>query len=241
METTFNDILRILKRAWALILAVAILVGGLAFTMTVANYKPTYRTTAKILAVPIATGMDTSPNHASVSYVYNLLPTFIKLFQVNNVLDEVRLEMNSRGDDIVTVIYDRKSVKGSFSFSYDDDLIINVSCVTSSQRDAVDLMNSMLKHSEDFIENSPYDNIRLEVVENPTSIADVVKVNPPVVSNTVVAGVAGFFLICFVVIMLEMLNTRVKDEKEIMQKYQVPVIGMVPMVSIDKRSKHKKS
>lgn len=52
MDITFNDILRILRRAWILLLVVTIVGGSIAFCYTSLTAKPTYSTTAKVLAEP---------------------------------------------------------------------------------------------------------------------------------------------------------------------------------------------
>ncbi len=238
MDITFNDILRILRRAWILLLVVTIVGGSIAFCYTSLTAKPTYSTTAKVLAEPDGE-IFSNASTSSINYAHSLFPTFIEMFQVTDVIDAVRTDMNSR--EITSgVVYDSK-LKNKYTFSFNDQsLVINIKCVADNALDAVDLMNSMITHGIEYISSGYYNNVKLKVMEKP-SLTTVVKHEAPVVKNAVIAMVAAFLLTCIAVILHEVLNTRIKNEKDIMEKYDLPVLGLIPVIEDGKKATTRKA
>ena len=54
--------------------------------------------------------------------------------------------------------------------------------------------------------------------------------SPNITMNTIIAAFAGFFLTAVILILIEFLDTTVKDEKDLRDAYTVPVIGTIPKI-----------
>ncbi|NLC18117.1 MAG: polysaccharide biosynthesis tyrosine autokinase [Clostridiales bacterium] len=103
--------------------------------------------------------------------------------------------------------------------------IFQVSVTTNSASDSFELAKAIQNIAPDFIKS----------IKNTTEISVVDPVvmprqpsGPHVLLNTAIGGLMGFVLSVLLVFIWELIDVNVKDEEELKQRYNKPVIGNIP-------------
>ena len=63
--------------------------------------------------------------------------------------------------------------------------------------------------------------------------------SPNILLNTLIGALLGFIISCIIILLLDMLDIKIKSKEEIANKYSLPILGSIPLYSEDK--KHEKN
>ncbi len=153
------------------------------------------------------------------------------------VLDYIEVRKNSELGDmfdwdyVLDGNYTARQLLGSFSFvSSEDDtnLMFTVSCRAASAKDSRVLVEAfgacINEQSEQVLQG-------IFIINEIHEPQDGVKVSPSVTRNTLFGVVIGAVLPYVIVFVVSILDTRVKQEKDLKEKFKdLPVLGQIPYI-----------
>jgi len=224
------DLIPILKalvsRLWLIIL-VGVIVGGAAFAGTKLLIKPSYRSTftAYINNQTIQEGKDTL-TYSDITASQQLTQTYRLMIQSRSVLMSAAKEIDTH------LSYTQLAAKTSITVK-DETEILNVSVEDQSPEFAYKYANAIAKiapqYISDFVEGSS-----MKIIDYP------VKAQTPYGPSYIKYALFGFVIGALVIIIKTIveffMDDRVRNEQEIEDRFDIPILGVIPDVSEDKKS-----
>lgn len=207
-----------LKKLWLIIL-VGVIAGGLGFAATKLLIQPTYKCsfTAYVNNKKAATSTD-AINNSDVSAAKQLVLTYSQIFKSNTILASADEEMNQS--------YDVKSLKKMVGIEIQNETeIIQVYAIAKSPEKAYEIASAVAKVSPkimgDIVEGSS-----MKIVEYP-QLPDSIY-SPNYGRYTIISFLAGVLLTLVFLTIVYLRNDTITDEKEIEDRFSVPVLGVIP-------------
>ena len=153
-----------------------------------------------------------------LNYVRSLVPSYIEMLQVNDFYRKLAEDAN--------VDYTPAQLRDDIGFSIQNDTqVFKISVSTRSAADSKAIADAVAVVAPQHIDSlGTTARIKLaESAELPVSPS-----SPNVLMNTLVGGVLGIVLAMLVILVKEMLDTRVKGEEDLAQHYTIPLLGTIP-------------
>ena len=226
--TSLKEILKILKKRLLLIISSTIVAVSIAVVISFYILTPIYQAQTQILVNQKSTSEE----------VYS------------KAIMEVDIELINTYNDIITspvilskVIEDLQLDTTPEKLSYYIELssginsrVLYLKVLDSDPKLAVDIANTTV---EIFKEEIPLlfnvDNIN--ILSAATYSEDSIPVSPNKVRNIAIGAVIGLILGIGLAVLLEMLDTKIKDEKDVEEILDTPIMGVVGSIPLKKRKK----
>lgn len=214
---TLLELLGLLRKHMALVVILPIVcaVGTAAFAWLALPNVYTASTTMYVLTRSSDT--QAAPTNGELSASQMLTNDVAKLVKTNRVARDAAAELGMSSLDDYKI-----DVKSDTSTR-----VITVS-VTGESAHAVALIANSLAGTTDSMARELMDaksvNV-LEEAEEPSGPS-----GPPRVMYTAVAFLAGIFLAVAIVVLMDMLNTRVRSPEEAAEMLGLPVVGRIPVI-----------
>lgn len=219
-----QNIFRVIRKWLLLIILVPVL------TVMVTGYyfyqiaQPEYTSSAKILVFhqqneEVLTGSDLGTSS-------NIINDFCVIVTSTPVLQDAAdsMEIERAGGDKSQVrLADLKACKIDVNKGTDNRIVtVSVTSKNASLAyNAVDaIVNSATVYAVDYLKT---DNIR--IIE---PACDAYQSGPASFRNTVIGGAAGFIVAIVFVLMIEFLNTTIRDAEEVEKLLELPVLAKIP-------------
>jgi len=223
MELELRDYVRIIKKRMWLILA---LVVGLAVITAVVSFwflKPVYESTTKLI-VNNSREMTQSMDLNSVNLDIRLVDTYKQIIKTAAITDKVaerNTELGLSGDDITKLL----TVS-----SVSNTQMLTIAAKHSNYETTVLIANEVAKV---FVEEIPkimtVNNVSIlnaaKLVDNPSPIQPNPKLN--IAISIVIALMLGIGL----ALLLEYLDDTIKDENDVHQYVELPVLMVIPKIT----------
>lgn len=219
-EQTINlsEILNIFIKRWWVILISGLVAGLLAFAYSAYLIDPTY-TSSGTLYVVNNTGNPMQTYTASeYTLSVQLVNTYSEILKSDTFCQTISKRLHSK--------ISASQVKSMLTMSgVGETEILRVKAVSKNPELSREVVQEVLN-------NAPEEIMRVvkagsvEIIDNaslPTS-----PTSPNVKRNTAIGFLFGIMLAALVVYVLEMFDTTVKDEDELSEKYEIPVLGIIP-------------
>jgi len=217
MDFTLAQVIKILfKRIFWIVLLTVL---GLSATYTINKYLISESYTASVqFYVNTQDAQTQKIDLNELNYAQKVVNTYINFLKTkvfyNLVLEESGLP------------YSLEAIRNSIKIStVGNTEIFQVSVTTNSAIDSFILAQAVQNVAPDFIKG----------IKNTTEISVVDPVvmperpsGPHVLLNTAIGGLLGFVLSIILVFVWELIDVNVKDEEELKQRYNKPVIGNIP-------------
>lgn len=219
----------LLKRAWIIVLCTVIL-GSAVLVYTVNFVAPQYKASVTIY-VNNNSSKDTSYISSSdLAVALRLVTTYVNIIQSNTVLDKVIAETNlALTTDQVRSMISAEVVGETEMFK--------VTVTTPYPQMSMDLANAIAAIAPDEI---------AEIIEGSSAkIIDYARLpkgssSPNYTTNTILGAAAGAALAIVVIVLQNMLDVRIKNEEDLEKICSVPVLGVIPDLTNDKKDSGKK-
>lgn len=215
----------LIKRIWA-ILAVAVLAACFMAGYTYFRIEPTYSSTSTMLVLTKETTLTSLTDlqiGSQLTKDYSILITSRPVLE--KVIENLELKMNY------------KALKGNVAIENPEDtrlLFITVTMNDAKQAKAV--VDELSIVSSEFIGD------KMEVT--PPKIVEEgengVKTGPNIAKNAIMGFVVGAFLVCAVIVVLELLNDTIQKEEDIERYLGVPTLAMIPEKTSTQKKELKK-
>lgn len=224
-ELTIFDIFKIIfKKIW-LIIGATILCASIGFIYCKMFATPLYMATATLYGSNNSTNTNTITQTDIVSSQL-VVNTYIALLQSNHTLDKVITETK--------LGYTREELHDMIDFSISQDtsvVLIKVTCEDNEH--AMKIANSLANLAPQII-NSFFTNDNTVTGGNNNFMKvidtadDTEQVSPRTLLITSVCGLAGCAGVVLIVLLLAIMDKTIKSEQDIIENYNIPVLGTVP-------------
>lgn len=230
IELDLRDIFKVLlKRAWMIVLCAVILATSVCvYTMNFVT--PKYEASVTMY-VNNNTGKNSNNiSSADLAVALRLVSTYVNIIQSNKVLEKVIAETGMN----LSV----GQVRGMISAEVVDETeMFRVRVATSNPQVSADIANAIAavapNEISEIIEGSSAKVI--DYARVPTS-----RSSPNYVSSAMLGAVAGAVLAAAVIVLCTVLDTRIKHEEDLKKICDVPVLGVIPDLSVDKKKQGRK-
>lgn len=230
IELDLRDIFKVLlKRAWIIVLCAVIL------ATSVCVYTMNFVTPKYEASVTMYVNNNTGKNSNNISssdlaVALRLVSTYVNIIQSNKVLEKVIAETGMN----LSV----GQVRGMISAEVVDETeMFRVRVATSNPQVSADIANAIAAVApgeiSEIIEGSSAKVI--DYARVPTS-----RSSPNYVSSAMLGAVAGAVLAAAVIVLCTVLDTRIKHEEDLKKICDVPVLGVIPDLSVDKKKQGRK-
>ena len=226
------DVLALLKvfwqRAW-LILLIAVLGAGMAFSYTYFLVTPEYQSTAKMYVnnsgLSIG-GTSFSISGASISAAQSLVKTYIEILHTRSTLEKVIDEADLTDKDGNRMTYETLNSMISAS-SLNDTEIFKITVTDTDPSRSKMIANTITQVLPSQI-STVVDGSSVRVVD----LAVVGKKSSPSMTRNVAIGfIIGAVLICGIETILFLTDHYIHDEEYLLQTYNMPLLAVIPDLS----------
>lgn len=220
------DLLRALKKRIGVILLVGIIGGILANLGTRVFIAPTYRTSFTAY-VNNRTNLEgtTSVTSSDLSAAKSLANTYAKILTSRSM---IKLAAEKAGmQDLAGMLNNAVAVSVS-----PDTEILTVSVTMTDPDLATEFAQVLTEVAPEYM-TKIVEGSSMQIIDEP--VRPTGKYAPNYRRNTGMGVIAGVALICMVILLLEVLDDRVKDEDDFRRRYGLVVIGTIPnLLTADK-------
>lgn len=230
VEIDLREIFRVLiKRIWIVVLCAAIL--GSAVLVYTANFvDPLYEANVTIYVNNNSGNDHTYISSADLAVALRLVTTYVNIIQSHTVLEKVIAEagMDLTSDELRSMI--SAEVVGETE-------MFKVTVTTPDPEESVVLANAIAAVAPNeiaaIIEGSSAKII--DYARPPKGSS-----SPNYIMNTLVGAAVGALLAIVIILLQNMLDMRVRNEEELTNICDIPVLGAIPDMMVDANEKGKK-
>ncbi|MBR5218034.1 MAG: hypothetical protein IKV68_06710 [Oscillospiraceae bacterium] len=230
VEIDLKEMLRlILKRAWIIVLC-AVIVGASVLVYTVNFVTPQYQASVTIYVNNNSGKESAYISSADLAVALKLVSTYVNIIQSNTVLDKVIAESGL----LLETDQLRKMISAEVMGETE---MFQVIVTTPNPQMSVDLANAIAKVAPDVI---------AEIIEGSSAkIIDYARLpkgqsSPNYLMCLVIGGLVGAILAIAVILIQNMTDTCIHNEEELEKICPVPVLGLIPDLTIDAKTAGKK-
>ncbi len=213
-----SDIMNIFMKRWWVILISGLVVGLLSFAYSAYLIDPAYTSSGTLYVV----NNQENPFHTYTASEYTLsvqlVNTYSEILKSDTFCQTISKRLNSK--------ISASQVKAMLSMSgVGETEILRVKAISKNPELSREVVQEVLN-------NAPEEIMRVvkagsvEIIDNaslPTS-----PTSPNIKRNTAIGFLLGLVLAALVVYILEMFDTTVRDEDELSERYEIPVLGVIP-------------
>ena len=226
-EINLVKILEIILKLWWFVLIFAIIGGIVAFSISSFLMTPQYTSVARVYVdggSQKAPGSGTTYNEITTNT--RLVSTYIEVLCGDTYLGSISRKAKKLGYNVTG-----QQIKGNITMnSANETEILEIKYADLSPEKAQAILQLILDSAQREI-NRIISGCQVNVVDNaslPTTTS-----SPNVKQNTFIGIFVGVVLGIAVIFIRELLDTRIKDEDDLKNRYNIPVLGVIPNLDVD--------
>lgn len=220
----------IAKRVWIIMLC-AVIVGASVLIYTVNFVTPQYQANVTIY---VNNNSSTEGTHyissADLAVALRLVSTYVNIIQSNTVLEKVIAEAGL----MLTADQVRSMISAE---AVGETEMFRVTVTTPNPQMSADLANAIAKVAPGEIA-AIIEGSSAKIIDYARVPAD--RSSPNYVTNTIIGILVGAALAIVVILLQNIMDTRVKSEEDLENVCDIPVLGVIPDLSGDTKDKRKK-
>lgn len=211
-------IIDILLRRWSIVLLSSIIIGVFAFVYSEVFISPVYSSTATLYVNSSREITNDEISQTNMNSSRRLVMTYTEILKGRTFLGKVADDLNDK--------YTVGELKGMIKMdSLNDTEILSVTVSGTDADDVYRITKSVIKYAPDEL-------IRVVEAGSVKVLDDASEtktpISPNIRQNTFIGIFIGIVIGAFIVIVLELFDTRIKNGDEISQKYKEPLLGEIP-------------
>ena len=224
-QLTITEIMDMMIRKWWILAVAAFSISIVTFAYTEIFIDPLYETdgTLYVNAQRTQSG-DVSQTRINASQ--QLVTTYKEILGRRTFLSRVAADLDNR--------YSIKNISNMITMSsVNETEILEIKVTGKVPEDVYAICHSILTHAPDeLIRVINAGSVKIlddgQIPTNPVS--------PNVKKNTLFAFLLGMVLGAFIVLLLELFDTRIKSREELIHKYDEPLLGEIPELVIIRKA-----
>lgn len=218
------DLLMLLKEVWSkfwIILLVSLFAGGSSFLVAKLIIEPTYRSsfTAYINNNKDET-LTSSLNSSDIIVSQQLVRTYSQIIKCRFVINTAAKESG------INKSYGELSKMVKTEISDETGIItVNVDSLNPSEayKFATNIKDNALRYTAEIVEGST-----MRIIDDP--VISTAPYGPNYFRYALLAAVGAFLLSVLVICIIRILNDKIAGEEEFAERYDIPVVGVIPDV-----------
>lgn len=222
MEISLKQLINLIrKNILPIIVCAAIGLFG-AFGISKFVIPKTYVSTVKLYVSTPQTNQSSALDINSLNYAQKIVDTYIEMLQTNNFYQKII--------DKANLNYTVEKVKSMVKFSTLKDTEVFQAQVSSNSPDEAKAVADQIATLAPDTISQLKDSASLKVVDSAT-LPDKAS-SPNVMLNSVIGFLLGMIFSVVIVLIRDILDVRVKNEDDIMEKYNIPILASIPAFNI---------
>jgi capsular polysaccharide biosynthesis protein len=222
MELSILEIIHILfKKVWVIILATVI---GFSAAFLVSTYliAPTYTSSCQMYVNPGNAESSTGTyigDYTDLQYAQKLVNSYIIILKTDTFLEDVAATAD--------LPYSAEQIRKMLSLSsINNTEFFEVGIESKKATDSYNLVRTITELApSEIMRIRESDSVKIvSPATNPIAPS-----SPNILLNAMIGALLAFVAAAAIVILVEVLDTRVKSEEDISSHYDIPVIGCIPM------------
>ena len=229
---TLQEILALLKKRFILIVSLTFLTGLVAGMYSYFWLTPVYQAQTQILVNQKSTPQDAFRWREMIETDIQLINTYNVIIKSPVILERVieELDLKTTSEKLTSQI---------IVTSQNQSRVLNVSVQDANPRQAVIIVNTIANVFKKEIPKLLHvDNINILSVAELSANPNPLKPNKTL--NVAVGATIGLMVAIFLAFLLEYLDTRVKDEDDVEELLEIPVMGTVGVIVLPRGISKKK-
>lgn len=208
------------QKIWWIALA-AVICGVLAFSYTTIFVEPTYTSTIKMVVVK---SEDRQSTVSDASIAQRQVNSYIAILDDINFYDKVANKADLE--------YTGKQLSKMFSFAVVGETeVFEITVSANNPKDTKIVADAAASVA---LSNTQYKNaLDLVTLKQTSQAREGVKVGPSILRNTLLGFILGAALVVFIAFLQEVLDVRIKTEEDLLEHYDLPLLGTIPDFSAD--------
>lgn len=235
MTIDLRSVFSVIAKQWWTILICLIIGAGIGFT--VAKVTPVYRTNAKYLVMYDGGDSSTGAINQDYTYTKSIMGNCVAIVKtdkfVRMLADRVNAGVDEKSEDYVSVAELNSSVSYTYNIQSDTTLRIAVDSKTAARSyriiTALTDEDYLAKYVKDLFKDSESlqysESLMFSLIDDP------VKPDEPVsktLQYTLIGGLGAAMVCALVWVVVAILDTRIKNERDLVEKYDLPMLGTIP-------------
>lgn len=220
IEYSLSEIFVILvKRLWIIVLCILVVTLG-AFGVTKILIPEKYTASVSMYVAPNNGNADLIASLNELNYAQKVVNTYIEILKTDSFMRSVA-EKSGLG-------YSPGDLKKMVEMGpLNDTEIFKVQVTTTDPHDSLSLANTIARLApQKIIEIKDADAVR---VVDPATLPAAPS-SPNVLMNTAIGFALGLITGIMTALIMEMLDKRIKDEDDLLKHYDLPILGVIPMI-----------
>lgn len=237
IDANVQKIIFALIRKWKLLVIFAVIGGMLGYFYTANFTTLTYTSNVKFLASAVDSKQELvdesssgtsseyvrSSNTSKMNYAMRMLPTYIEIMRTNEFNEQVAKELNDR----INASYSASVIKNSVSIeSVESTAMFVVTVVTTDPNLSYEIAHQLETAVPEMMEDTNNGLVRADVKDKAVKNESAGSLG--YLKKCAIAAIAGVVLAAAYVILRNLLDVRIKTEDELIEKYNIPVLGSIP-------------
>lgn len=218
MEFSFLDIVRVLKKNIAFIVALSIIGAMASFCVTTFFIPKTYKTTVKLYVKSSYDASNASESQMAYSYAKNLVATYIEMLDTNNFYTTVAKQLDDK--------YTATNLSTMISFtSVEDTEIFQAEVTSSDPTEAKNIADAIAATAPATI-SGINDDAQLKIVDEP--VVPKSPTSPSTSKNTLIGFALGLLIAVVISFVRDYFDTNIKYNPEMTTLAGLPVLAAIP-------------
>ena len=225
IRVLFNVLMRRLKWIVTATIIAAVALG----TYTYFLVADTYRSSFSMYVMNVTTiqeGQAISSSGLVVSQA--LVQEYIALLNTDLVIDDVAANLREQG-----YVMSSNAIRKTLTMKQvEETALLEISSTTTNPR----LSKAVCDALADVAPVKIKEVMEMGTIKETSKAATGVKVGPNVVRNTILGGFLGFVLRYGLLLLVYLTDNTISVERELKRRMNVPVLGSVPSVQVDRKA-----
>ncbi len=227
--TEFIDMAKIFRhivRKWYLIVIAGILAGVIGFCYANFYITPTYRAKS-VMLVELRNSHYDEMNYEQVSIAQKYISTFTDIIRTNYVLEDVikKLNLKESPSSLASKIQAHEN---------EETFLITVTITHTDPKKALEILQAL----DDSVVDKVVEKFGSTYVQEwDKPVVSSSPVSPNVSRYTILGGMAGVIIALALIILIALLNNKVKSVSDLQRIVDIPVLGVVPSLQVSEKNK----
>jgi capsular polysaccharide biosynthesis protein len=248
IDANLQKILFALIRKWK-VLVVAIVLGALLGYFYTANFTTlTYTSSVEFLAYAVDSQQEFSDsstsssnsdavrtsNTSKMNYAMKMLDTYIEIMNTNEFDTKVANDLNKR----INANHSASTIKSAMNItSVEETAMFKITVTTSSPDLSYEIAKQLETTVPDMMKSTNNGLVNASVEDKAIKAASAGSLG--YAKKMSIGALAGFVLAAVYIVLRNLLDVRVKNDEELIEKYNIPVLGSIPSFEVRSSSSKK--
>ena len=141
-------------------------------------------------------------------------------------------QVNARGFNTTV-----DAVRASLNMTaVEETALLRIGCTTADPELSQAICEELMKYAPSVVDYAMRGLVTINKIDE---VESATKNNPMIARNAILGGVFGLLLICCLILVRYLMDNTIKDEKDLKNRFNVNVLGVVPSFHPHADSRHK--